>query len=167
MPKLPQILYNVPGRTAVNMTPATIARLAKIRNIVGIKEATGSMKQVSEIIRLCGKSFSVYSGDDFTTFTLYALGGKGTISVTANVMPGALAAMWDAWKRGDIEEARRLHYMTDSLNHALFIETNPIPVKTALAMMGRIQEAFRLPLSRMAPGNRKKLREALKGYKLI
>lgn len=167
VPKMPLILYNVPGRTAVNMLPATVARLSKIKNIVGIKEATGDMKQVSHVIRLCGKNFSVYSGDDFTTFALYALGGRGTISVTANVMPREIGAMWDAWESGDMEEARRLHYHTDPVNYAMFIETNPIPVKTALAMMGRVQEVFRLPLSRMSPDNKKKLREVLKCFKIV
>jgi 4-hydroxy-tetrahydrodipicolinate synthase len=167
VPRLPLILYNVPGRTAVNMLPATVARLSRIKNIVGIKEATGDMKQASKIISLCGKNFGVYSGDDFTTFTLYALGGKGTISVTANVMPRVIGDMWDAWERGDVEEARRLHYHTDPLNYAMFIETNPIPVKTALAMMRKVQEVFRLPLSRMSADNKKKLRKALKSYKLV
>jgi 4-hydroxy-tetrahydrodipicolinate synthase len=167
VPRLPLILYNVPGRTAVNMLPATVARLSRIKNIVGIKEATGDMKQVSKIISLCGRNFGVYSGDDFTTFTLYALGGRGTISVTANVMPRKLAAMWEAWDSGDIKEAKRLHYDTDPLNYAMFIETNPIPVKTALAMMGKVQEVFRLPLSRMSADNKKKLRKVLKSYKLV
>jgi 4-hydroxy-tetrahydrodipicolinate synthase len=133
---------------------------------VGIKDATGDMKQTSHMMRLCPKSFGVYSGDDFTTFVLYALGGKGTISVTANVMPRAIGDMWDAWERGDAEEARRLHFHTDPVNYALFLETNPIPVKTALAMMKRVQEVFRLPLSRMSAGNKKRLREVLKSYKL-
>jgi 4-hydroxy-tetrahydrodipicolinate synthase len=167
VPRLPLILYNVPGRTAVNMLPATVARLSRIKNIVGIKEATGDMKQVSKVISLCGKNFGVYSGDDFTTFTLYALGGVGTISVTANVMPSALAAMWDAWDSGDVEDAKRLHYLTDPLNYAMFIETNPIPVKTSLAMMGKVQEVLRLPLSKMSNDNKKKLRKVLKSYKLV
>ncbi len=167
VPKMPLVLYNVPGRTAVNVLPSTVARLSKIKNIIGIKEATGDMKQVSQVISLCGKNFSVYSGDDFTTFTLYALGGRGTISVTANVMPGALAAMWDAWEDGDREEARNFHYATDPLNYAMFLETNPIPVKTALAMMGKIQEVFRLPLSKMSADNKKKLRKTLKSYKMV
>lgn len=165
---LPIVLYNVPGRTAVNMLPATVARLAeKVKNIVGIKEATGDMKQVSELIRLCGDRVTVLSGDDFTTFAMYALGGKGTISVTANIAPRDLAAMWDAWEAGDIKEARRLHYKTDPLNYAMFFETNPIPVKTALALMGKIKEEFRLPLCEISDTNRKKLKKTLKDYKLI
>ena len=163
----PLVLYNVPGRTAVNILPSTVARLAEIKNIVALKEATGDMKQASEVLRLAGDSISVFSGDDFTTLALYALGGKGSISVTANVAPGEQAAMWDAWKAGDIETARRLHYKMEPLNTAMFLETNPIPVKTALAMMGRIREEFRLPLCAMSDANKEKLKKALEGYGLI
>lgn len=162
----PLVLYNVPGRTSVNVLPSTVARLAKIKNIVGIKEATGDMKQVSEVIRLCGRDFRVFSGDDFTTFAIYALGGRGTISVTANVMPRESARMWEAWKAGDGDGARKIHYRLDPLNYAMFFETNPIPVKTALAMMGKIKEEFRLPLCRMSDANRKRLKDVLKSYKL-
>ncbi len=163
----PLILYNVPGRTSSNILPETVARLAEVRNIVGIKEATGDMKQASELLRLVGGGFTVLSGDDFTTLPMYVLGGKGAISVSANVLPKKQALMWDAWKAGDIEHARRLHFELEPLNKAMFIETNPIPVKTALAMMGLIKEEFRLPLCRMGDENRKKLEKALKGYRLI
>jgi 4-hydroxy-tetrahydrodipicolinate synthase len=134
---------------------------------VGIKEATGDMKQVSEVIRLCGDKIAVYSGDDFTTFAIYALGGKGSISVTANVMPRESARMWEAWRNGDFDKARDLHYMLDPLNYAMFYETNPLPVKTALAMMGKIKEEFRLPLCKMSDENRKRLKKMLKAYKLL
>lgn len=164
---LPLILYNVPGRTSVNILPSTVARLAEIKNIVGIKEATGDMKQASEIIRLCGDRLTVLSGDDFTTFPLYALGGKGSISVTANVMPRKSAQMWEAWKAGEFDKARDLHYELDPLNYAMFIETNPIPVKTALAMMGKIKEEFRLPMCKMSSENKAKLKKVLKSYKLV
>lgn len=164
---LPLILYNVPGRTAVNILPETVARLAEIKNIVGIKEATGDMKQASKLMRLCGDRITVLSGDDFTTFPLYALGGKGTISVTANIAPRESAAMWNAWEAGDLKKARRLHYWLEPLNYAMFLETNPIPVKTALAMMGRIKEEFRLPLSEMSDDNKGKLKKILKNSKLI
>ena len=167
VPKMPLILYNVPGRTAQNMAPATIARLSRIKNIVGIKEATGDMKQATEIIRLTSRNFAVYSGDDFTTYTMYALGCKGSISVTANIMPAEVAEMWRACKGGDLKRARAIHFKLDVLNRAMFYETNPIPVKTALAMMGRCEEAFRLPLCRMGAGNRKKLRAVLKDYALV
>ena len=152
--KIPIILYNVPGRTAVNMLPPTVARLAEIKNIVAIKEATGDMKQVSEVIRLCGNKITVLSGDDFTTLPLMALGGKGVISVVANVAPKLVSQMCALWANGKFDEARKLHYKLEPLNASMFIETNPIPVKTALAMMGKIQEEFRLPLCEMAPANK-------------
>ena len=164
---IPIVLYNVPGRTAVNMLPATVARLAEIKNIVAIKEATGDMKQVSEVIRLCGNRITVISGDDFTTLTLMALGGKGVISVSANVMPKEVSKMCSLMLKGQYDKAREIHYKLEPLNAAMFIETNPIPAKTALAMMGKIQEEFRLPLCEMAPANREKLQKVLQGLKLI
>jgi len=164
---MPIVLYNVPGRTAVNILPATVARLADVKNIVALKEATGDMKQVSEVIRLCGDRVTVLSGDDFTTLPLMALGGKGTISVTANVAPKAVSQMCAWWMKGQQEKARALHFKLEPLNAAMFFETNPIPVKTALAMMGRIQEEFRLPLCEMAPANRERLNKVLKDLKLI
>ncbi len=164
---LPLVLYNVPGRTAVNLLPQTVARLSEIKNIVGIKEASGDMKQVSEIIRLCGDKITVLSGDDFTTFPLLALGGKGVISVTANVAPRDVAEMCNSWFRGDIDTARSLHYKLEPLNSAMFLETNPIPVKTALTMMVRISEEFRLPLCEMSESNKEKLRKVLTDYRLI
>lgn len=165
--RMPLVLYNVPGRTAVNMLPATVARLAEIRNIVAIKEATGDMKQVSEVIRLCGDRITVLSGDDFTTLPLMALGGKGVISVSANVAPKQVAEMCALWEKGDFDGARKLHFQLEPLNAAMFIETNPIPVKTALAMMRKIKEEFRLPLCEMAPANRDKLKKVLQGLKLV
>jgi len=165
--KIPLILYNVPGRTALNMLPSTVARLAEIRNIVAIKEATGDMKQASEIIRLCGNRITVLSGDDFTTLPMMALGGKGTISVSANVAPKLVSQMCALWEKGKFDEARKLHFKLEPLNAAMFIETNPIPVKTALALMGKIREEFRLPLCEMAPANRDKLKAVLKDMKLI
>jgi 4-hydroxy-tetrahydrodipicolinate synthase len=164
---MPLVLYNVPGRTAVNILPATVARLADIRNIVAIKEATGDMKQVSEVIRLCGDRITVISGDDFTTLTLMALGGKGVISVTANVMPKEVSRMCAFMLKGQYDKARAVHFKLEPLNAAMFIETNPIPAKTALAMMGKIQEEFRLPLCEMSPANREKLQKVLHGLKLI
>ena len=164
---IPIVLYNVPGRTAVNILPSTVARLAEIENIVAIKEATGDMKQVSEVIRLCGNRITVVSGDDFTTLTLLALGGKGVISVSANVAPKDVSMMCSLWMKGQHDRARALHYKLEPLNAAMFIETNPIPVKTALAMMGRIQEEFRLPLCEMSSANKDKLRKVLLDLKLI
>ncbi|MGE5174629.1 MAG: 4-hydroxy-tetrahydrodipicolinate synthase [Betaproteobacteria bacterium] len=164
---MPIVLYNVPGRTSVNMLPPTVARLREKKNIVGIKEATGDLKQVSEVIRLCGKDFDVLSGDDFTTLPMLALGGVGAISVTANVAPADCAGMFDAFFAGRMDEARRLHFKLEPLHSAMFIETNPIPVKTALAIMGKINEEFRLPLCPMADANKEKLRKALKDYGLV
>jgi len=164
---LPIILYNVPGRTSVNMLPQTVARLAEHPRIVGIKEATGDMKQVSEIIRLCGPDFAVISGDDFTNLPLLALGGKGFISVTANICPKDMAELFNSWERGDIARCREIHYKLEPLNKAMFIETNPIPVKTALAMMGKIKEEFRLPLCEISEANKQKLSEVLRSAGLI
>ena len=164
---IPIVLYNVPGRTAVNMLPPTVARLAEIENIIAIKEATGDMKQVSEVIRLCGDRMIVISGDDFTTLPLLALGGKGVISVSANVMPKEVSQMCSFWMKGQHDKARALHYKLEPLNASMFIETNPIPVKTALAMMGKIREEFRMPLCEMAPANKEKLKKVLTDLKLI
>lgn len=164
---IPIVLYNVPGRTAVNMLPPTVARLAEIKNIVAIKEATGDLRQVSDLLRLCGDRLAVLSGDDFTTLPLMALGGKGVISVTANVAPKMVADMCAFWAQGRYDEARALHFKLEPLNASMFIETNPIPVKTALALMGKIQEEFRMPLCEMAPANRDKLKRVLKDMKLI
>ncbi len=158
---IPIILYNVPSRTGVNLLPQTVARLSEIKNIVGIKEATGDMKQVSEVIRLCGDRLTVISGDDFTTLTLLALGGKGAISVLANIVPRSVSMMFTAWEKGNIEDARKIHFKLEPLNYAMFIETNPIPAKTALCMMGKIQEEFRLPLCPMNEGNKEKLKKIL------
>lgn len=165
--KMPLVLYNVPGRTAVNILPSTVARLAEIKNIVAIKEATGDMRQVSEVIRLCGDRITVISGDDFTTLPLLALGGKGVISVTANVAPREVSDMCRLWKAGKHDEARALHYKLEPLNQAMFIETNPIPAKTALALMGKIREEFRLPLCEMSDSNKEKLRKTIKDFGLI
>jgi len=164
---IPIVLYNVPGRTAVNMLPPTVARLAEIENIIAIKEATGDMKQVSEVIRLCGDRMIVISGDDFTTLPLLALGGKGVISVSANVMPKEVSQMCSFWMKGQHDKARALHYKLEPLNASMFIETNPIPVKTALAMMGKIREEFRMPLCEMAPANKEKLKKVLMDLKLL
>ncbi len=164
---IPIVLYNVPGRTSSNVLPETVARLAEVRNIVAIKEATGSMKQVSDVIRLCGDNITVLSGDDSTTFTLMALGGKGVISVVANVLPKTMSAMCKAVLEGNYDEARKLHYELEPMANAMFIETNPIPVKTAISLMGKIGEEFRLPLCEMSPANKEKLKDVMQSYKLI
>lgn len=164
---IPIIVYNVPSRTGCNVLPETMARLAKISNIVGVKEASGSLKQMQEIITLCGKDFSVLSGDDYFTFPLMCLGGHGIISVVSNVAPKDMAEMVDAFEAGKLDRAREIHYRMTPLVDALFIETNPIPVKTALAMMGMIEEEMRLPLCAMSEGNREKLRRAMVNYGLL
>jgi 4-hydroxy-tetrahydrodipicolinate synthase len=158
---IPIVLYNVPSRTGVNLLPQTVARLAEINSIVAIKEATGDMKQVSEVIRLCRDRLSVISGDDFTTLTLIALGGKGVISVVANIAPREVSHMCKALKEKNMDEARKIHFKLEPLNKAMFIETNPVPAKTALSMMGKIQEEVRLPLCPMSDQNREKLKNIL------
>ena len=164
---LPIVLYNIPGRTGVNMSPATVARLTSVRNVVAIKEGGGSLQQVSEIIKACGDRMTVLSGDDALTLPMLAVGAKGVITVTANIAPAEMAAMLDVFAAGKLDEARRLHYKLFPLFAALFFETNPIPVKEALALMGKIDGELRLPLSPMAPDTREKLARALKEYGLI
>ncbi len=165
--EIPQILYNVPGRTALNMTPDTVARIAKHPNVVGIKEATGSLEQAMEIIAKCPDDFILLSGDDAINFPLLAVGGMGSISVTANVWPKKMALMHDFFFEGKLAEARKLHYEMLELHRAMFIESNPIPVKTSLAMMGKMKEEFRLPIVPMADANKKRLETVLKNYSLI
>ncbi len=164
---LPLILYNVPSRTGVNMLPETVAKLSDIPSIVGIKEASGSLQQICEIIHLCGEKCSVFSGDDFINYPILAMGGKGIISVTANIVPEKIAAMWDFFESGDYNKAREIHYQLISLNNAMFLETNPIPVKTALGLMGKISPEMRLPLSPMSKNNLEKLKKVMAKYKLI
>ena len=164
---IPIVIYNIQGRTGVNMATETLARLAEIPNIVGVKEASGSIKQMSDVIHLCGPEFSVLSGDDIFTLALLAIGGKGVISVISNVVPGDMAGMVDAFAAGDLEKARQLHYRMSPLIDALFIETNPIPVKAALAMMGKIAYELRLPLCKMAEKNAAVLKKVMQDYGLI
>jgi 4-hydroxy-tetrahydrodipicolinate synthase len=164
---IPIVLYNVPGRTALNMIPQTVARLAELENIVAIKEASGNMAQVSDILRLCGDGLTVLSGDDFTTFPLMTLGGRGTISVSANVAPKDVSSMCKALLEGKVDEARKLHFKLEPLNKGMFIETNPISVKTALSLMGKIQEEMRLPLCPMSSENKEKLNNILLNYGLM
>lgn len=164
---LPQILYNVPGRTAVNLLPETVARLAEHANIVAIKEATGSLQQASEILALAGDKIDVFSGDDFITFPMMTCGAKGVISVTANIMPAEIAALVDAFRAGDMEKARQLHLRTLNINNAMFVESNPVPVKTALGLMGKCSDEVRLPLCPMSATNKGKLTAIMKEHHLI
>lgn len=164
---LPLVLYNIPGRTCVNMAPATVARLTAYRNIVAIKEGSASLQQVSEIVQTCGDRIAVLSGDDALTLPMLALGARGVVTVAANLVPADMAAMVDAFGAGRQAEARRLHYKMSNLFAALFYETNPIPVKAALAMMGKIDGEVRLPLTPMSDENRNKLARVLKEYGLV
>jgi 4-hydroxy-tetrahydrodipicolinate synthase len=165
---IPMILYNVPSRTSINMLPATVARCAQIDAIVGIKEATGDLNQVSEVIRLCPKGFAVMSGDDFTSMATVAVGGTGVISVTSNVAPRDMSSMMDAILAGDLKKANELHYKLFPLMKAMFVDTNPVPAKTSLELMGKIQSSTpRLPLYPMNDDNLGKLKKALTEYGLL
>ncbi len=158
---IPMILYNVPGRTGVNMTAETVARLSGVPNIVGVKEASGNLGQVTEILRRVPKTFCVLSGDDGLFFPMLALGAKGVISVASNVAPRQMADLYDSFVMGEVSRAREIHFRLWPLFHALFIETNPIPVKTGLAIMKRIRDEIRLPLCPMSDPNRKILAKAI------
>ncbi len=164
---IPIVLYNIPGRTGVNMLPATVARLTSVQNIVGIKEGSGSVQQASDIVQMCGDRITVLSGDDPLTLPMMAVGAKGVITVTANIAPVDMACLVDAFAEGRVEEARRLHFKLSPLFAALFLETNPIPVKAALSMMGKIEEELRLPLCPIGQENRDKLARVMKEYGLI
>ncbi|MDD5491789.1 MAG: 4-hydroxy-tetrahydrodipicolinate synthase [bacterium] len=164
---IPQILYNVPGRTSVNLLPETVIRLSKIKNIVGIKEASGNLEQVSQIVQHTAGDFAVLSGEDSLTFPILALGGKGVISVVSNIIPADVAAMIAAFQKGDVDKARELHFKMFELMKAMFIETNPIPVKTAMEIMGLCSAEMRLPLSPMAESSIQKLKKVMKDYRLV
>lgn len=165
---MPLVPYNVPGRTGCNLLPDTIGRLAhELPNIVGIKEATGNLTQVSDVLEACPAGFQVLSGDDFTVLPLLSLGGAGVISVTSNVAPAAMAGLCNAVKDGDWDKAREIHYSLMPLNRAMFIETNPLPVKTALSMMGKMPLEFRLPMCPMSAGSDAALHEALQQSGLV
>jgi 4-hydroxy-tetrahydrodipicolinate synthase len=164
---LPLVLYNIPGRTGVNMWPTTIARLSAINTIVGVKEGSGSVQQASDVVQLCGDRLTVLAGDDSLTLPMMAVGGKGVITVTANIVPSEMANLVKTFAAGKIDEARRIHFKLSPLFAALFYETNPIPVKEALGMMGKIDPELRLPLCPMAQDTREKLVRVLKEARLI
>ncbi len=163
----PLVVYNIPGRTGVNITPQTFARLTQIKNIVAIKESSGSLQQISEIIHYCGDRFTLLSGDDALALPILAVGGKGVVSVAANIIPSDMVKMVQSFVMGDLQEAQRLHYRMFGLFHALFLETNPIPVKTALSLMGRCSAELRLPLCSLSSENLERLKQAMKEYGLI
>lgn len=164
---IPVFPYNVPARTSSNILPETVARLSKISNIVGIKEATGDLRQISKVFELCDDDFIVLSGDDFTTLPILALGGKGAISVISNIIPKDVADMMDAFAAGDLARAKELHYKMWPIMEAAFFETNPIPSKAALSLMGKIEYELRLPLCQMSDQNYDKLKKVMSNYGLI
>jgi 4-hydroxy-tetrahydrodipicolinate synthase len=165
--KIPIVVYNVPGRTSLNLLPETMARLAGIPNIVGLKDATGDLKQGCKTLELCGDKITVLSGDDFTTLPLLCVGGQGVISVVSNVAPADMAGMCNAFFQGDLAKARALHCKMWPLTESMFFETNPVPVKTALKLMGKINGEVRQPLCPMSGANEDKLRQVMQQYGLI
>ncbi len=165
--RLPLFLYNVPGRTAVNLLPETVARLAGIDNIIGIKEACADLKQIAQVRKLCGPDFIILSGEDGQNDDIMALGGKGAISVTANIVPNQMAQFCRLMNEEKTEEGKALHKELMPLHQTLFIETNPIPVKTAVAMMGHCREEFRLPLCPLSAEHRIELKKVLTNFNLL
>ena len=164
---LPIVVYNVPSRTGVNIEPATLARLATLPNIVGVKEASGNIMQMCEICRVVPKEFIVLSGDDAVTLPLMAIGGRGVVSVASNEMPGEMVRMVEAAERGDFSSARAVHVRILPLMQANFIEANPGPVKAAMALMGLIEETYRLPICPLRPESKQKIAEVLKAVGLL
>jgi len=164
---LPLFVYNIPGRTASNILPATLARLADVEHVVGVKEACGDIAQISEVVARCPDSFSVLSGDDALTLPVLAVGGKGVISTTSNVAPREMVELVRAFRAGDHARALRTHQRLLPLFQALFCETNPIPVKAALVLQGRIRDEIRLPLTKLTRANRERLQLTLKEQGLL
>jgi 4-hydroxy-tetrahydrodipicolinate synthase len=164
---IPLIVYNIPARTGSKIEPETLARLSEIKNVAGVKEATGSVDQAIDVIRLCGDRLAVFSGEDSLTYSLMALGGKGVISTVANIAPKAMADLARACLNRDWEKGRELQFRLIPLIRAVFIETNPIPSKAALALMGKCSNEMRLPLTPMGEGNVKKLRQAMADFGLL
>jgi 4-hydroxy-tetrahydrodipicolinate synthase len=165
---LPIIIYNIPGRTAANMEPATIARLARdCRNVVGVKEANKDFEHVNRVLHLCGRRFLVYSGIELLCFPMLAIGGAGHVSATGNVLPREVARLYDLATAGRWEEARELHYHLLPMNDALFLETNPVPVKAALGLMGKIDPEVRLPLVPLGDRSLAELRRVMGTYGLL
>jgi len=165
---IPIILYNIASRTGVNIEPETIAKLAAdCKNIVGVKEASGSLDQMSRIKQLCGEKFDLISGDDSLTLPILSIGGTGIISVVANIVPKDVAGLVGEFEKGNIKKAQELHYRLLPLIKAIFIETNPIPLKTAMGLLGMCEPDLRLPMCAMSPENLEKLKKALKDYGLL
>lgn len=162
---IPIVIYNVPSRTGISISPETVARLAEIKNIIGIKEASGNIDQTTQILQLC--DITVLSGDDSLTLPIMSVGGRGVISVVANIVPADTAALTRHWLEGNFEAARKYHHKLFPLSKSMFIETNPIPVKTALRLLGRLNGEMRLPLCEMTKENENKLINTLKNYGLM
>ncbi len=164
---LPIVIYNIPSRTGINISALTIAKLSRLKGIVGIKEASGDMDQVSSIISSSEPGFAVLSGNDSQTLPILSLGGCGAIAATANIIPEEMTKMIKAYLAGEIKKAQELHYKIYPLCQALFMETNPLPMKTALARLGMIEKEWRLPLNGMQKENEEKLEKALADYGLL
>jgi len=165
---IPIILYNIASRTGVNIEPETIVKLAHdCKNIVGVKEASGNLDQMSRIKQLCGQNFDLISGDDSLTLPILSIGGTGIISVVANIVPQDVANLVSEFQKGNLKKAQELHYKLLPLIKAIFIETNPIPVKTAMGLLGICEPDLRLPMSAMIPDNLEKLKKALREYGLL
>jgi len=166
--EIPIILYNIASRTGVNIEPETIAKLAKdCKNIVAVKEASGNLEQMSRVKSLCPEGFDLLSGDDGLTLPVMAIGGTGVISVVANIVPKDVAALVNEVEKGNFKKARAMHYKLLPLIKAMFLETNPIPVKTAMGLLGLCEPDLRLPLCEMSTENFDKLKKALKEYGLL
>ena len=163
----PLVVYNIPGRTASNLLPATLARVAELEGVVGVKESCGDLIQISRVVALCPEGFSVLSGDDALALPIIAVGGRGLVSTTSNIAPRPLVELVAAARAGDLARARAIHLRLLPLFDALFCETNPIPVKAALAMRGLIHEELRLPLVPISNGNRERLQAVMKDLGLL
>lgn len=165
---MPLLIYNVPGRTSLNLLPKTLERMAReIPEVIGVKEASADLRQVSEIVEFCGPDFQVLSGDDFTVLPLLSVGGIGVISVVSNIVPADMAALCKAYFDGDTKKALELHLKLAPLSRGMFLETNPVPVKTALGLMGKLKMSLRLPLVPLQPQNESALRDILTAASLI
>src|SRR5262250_2152571 len=164
---IPIIVYNIPGRTGSKIEPETLARLSEIKNVAGVKEATGSVDQAIDVIRLFGDNLAVYSGEDSLTFSLMAPGGKGGISTVANIAPKNMSQLTNACLNGNWESGRKLQLKLIPLIRSVFLETNPIPIKTALSLMGKCTGDLRLPLTPMSEGNLKKLQQQMAEFGLL
>ena len=163
----PLVVYNVPGRTASNILPATLARLAEIEQVVGVKESSGNLDQIAHVIASCPESFVVLSGDDWATLPLLAIGGKGVISTTSNVAPSEIVSLVRAFRAGDVQRAREIHHRLLPLFDVLFCETNPIAVKAALVLRGLVRDEIRLPLTSITVPNRDRLEAVMKELGLL